>query len=694
MAIVVAAKIDSTEAKRGADDFVRATQRMKQGASEASASMANLIPAVAIAAAVAAVGTAAVSAAKHFVKMSDDLASLKARLDNVANGGVGAQAQLDALAEAAGRARAPLTDLAGIYRRNANALSDMGRSQTENVRLSETLSKVTKLSGVSAQEAGAAMQQLSQAIVSGKLQGDEFRSVAENLPEVLRILQKETGKTGKELRKLAEDGKITGELLVNALLNASSGVDAAFAKMPATAESSFAVLKDQTNQYIGKAGEAAGVSKAWAGAFDAVKDAMAGPGAQAAFAYGAQAVAAIGDGVKPVIQFMSDARIKVQAFTEALKETQVYKAFTTALEGISNAAKSAASGALSAWQWLKGEWRKENAEVAAGLDDFASKIGEAEKKIRDFESWSKGTTVTVASQVKMPTWDAKKLKVSFGSDDEANKKLREALALHALIAEKIQAEIDGDTVKANALENEISSLKIINDEMKKGDASLIARLQLAARREEQLKREKALMEETRRVGEDYTRTIFDGLMNGAKAGKSFAESLKDVALQIAEMTIKLAILEPLTKSLGKSFANAFPSFNPTTLNDSGGWLTSVTSALGGSGLPFAKGDVFNSPLSFTSGGMQGQMAEAGPEAVMPLSRGPDGSLGVRMNGGNAAQAPANVTINIAGDATEETVEKLRRVARQEIASAAPSIVSKSVQSVAKEHRSNRNYLAR
>jgi len=59
--------------------------------------------------------------------------------------------------------------------------------------------------------------------------------------------------------------------------------------------------------------------------------------------------------------------------------------------------------------------------------------------------------------------------------------------------------------------------------------------------------------------------------------------------------------------------------------------------------PFASGGVVSGPVAFPMRGGAGLMGEAGPEAIMPLSRGPDGKLGVRAAGGGA---PVNVVMNV------------------------------------------------
>lgn len=73
--------------------------------------------------------------------------------------------------------------------------------------------------GATAQESAAAFTQLTQALGSGRLQGDEFRSISEAVPGILRLVSKEMGVTVGELKKLGSEGKITSEVLINSLAN-------------------------------------------------------------------------------------------------------------------------------------------------------------------------------------------------------------------------------------------------------------------------------------------------------------------------------------------------------------------------------------------------------------------------------------------------------------------------------------------
>ncbi|MEA2875817.1 MAG: hypothetical protein QOF14_1013 [Hyphomicrobiales bacterium] len=132
----------------------------------------------------------------------------------------------------------------------------------------------------------------------------------------------------------------------------------------------------------------------------------------------------------------------------------------------------------------------------------------------------------------------------------------------------------------------------------------------------------------------FAKAITTAFAQGATGAKSFDSVLKSLALRLSSLSLNLA-LKPLTGALSGGLGKLF----------SGG--LSGASADGGPDAPiqpFAKGGVIASPSFFPLGsGRTGLAGEAGPEAIMPLARGPDGRLGVAASGA-AAQ---HVTVNIA-----------------------------------------------
>jgi phage-related minor tail protein len=137
-----------------------------------------------------------------------------------------------------------------------------------------------------------------------------------------------------------------------------------------------------------------------------------------------------------------------------------------------------------------------------------------------------------------------------------------------------------------------------------------------------------------RIGRQFGTALSSSLVDVALKGKGLSDVLRSLALRLSEIALKAAFA-PLTNALGGALAGAF----------SGG----VAFAKGGVlraplPVPFAQGGVIASPIAFPLGGNRlGLAGERGPEAILPLARGPDGSLGVRAQGGAGVAVTFNVT---------------------------------------------------
>ena len=107
-------------------------------------------------------------------------------------------------------------------------------NDNEAVKFTSTLDKAFKVSGTGAEEAKSAMYQLNQAMTSGKLQGDEFRSVMENAPILAQKIAESMGVSMAQLKKLGSEGKITSDVIKNAVLGSADDIEAKYNQMPLT----------------------------------------------------------------------------------------------------------------------------------------------------------------------------------------------------------------------------------------------------------------------------------------------------------------------------------------------------------------------------------------------------------------------------------------------------------------------------
>lgn len=179
-----------------------------------------------------------------------------------------------ALNQVAQDSRADIEATVGLYSKLARSTSELGLSQGELVRITETINKSFAVSGATAEEANNAITQLAQGLASGALRGDEFNSVAEQAPGILRAVSQETGLAVGELRAFAAEGKITTDLLVSALKNYSTQVDTEFASANTTISQAATQLKNDFIDLIGAFDDATGASGEISGALVGITEAM------------------------------------------------------------------------------------------------------------------------------------------------------------------------------------------------------------------------------------------------------------------------------------------------------------------------------------------------------------------------------------------------------------------------------------
>ena len=164
------------------------------------------------------------------------------------------------LFDVANRARVPVSELAKTYRRLDIALNNVGASQQESIRITETVSKLLSLSGANAGEAASSLLQLSQAFNKGKLDGDEFRSVAELMPSAIAaisdVLRNKLGGSFTNIYDAAEKGLITIEVMRKAFANLAKQVDDDFTRLPRTIGQAFTQLINEITKAFGSSANA------------------------------------------------------------------------------------------------------------------------------------------------------------------------------------------------------------------------------------------------------------------------------------------------------------------------------------------------------------------------------------------------------------------------------------------------------
>jgi tape measure domain-containing protein len=145
-----------------------------------------------------------------------------------------------------------------LYARMHRATKDLNISQSELLSVTRAINQSYVISGASTAEAAGSTRQLAQALASGTFRGDEFNSVAEQAPRLMESLRIELGKTTGELRTMAENGELTSEKLISALINQSKSIDDEFGKMAPTASQAMTVVSNNFKTLVAEVNNASG----------------------------------------------------------------------------------------------------------------------------------------------------------------------------------------------------------------------------------------------------------------------------------------------------------------------------------------------------------------------------------------------------------------------------------------------------
>lgn len=211
-----------------------------------------------------ALGAAAGVSAVQIAQAGDAANATLARLAS-ATGGLGQAQQvyerLFALSQQTGVA---VAESAGSFARFSVAAREIGGTNDQVLKLVAGIQKAGIVAGSSAQETGAAVQQLGQALASGTLQGDELRSLLENMPQLAQALARELGVGIGELRKMGSEGKLTADTVFPALLRASEKISEEFDKMPVTMSRARDILTAATADFGARLDRITGLSETFA----------------------------------------------------------------------------------------------------------------------------------------------------------------------------------------------------------------------------------------------------------------------------------------------------------------------------------------------------------------------------------------------------------------------------------------------
>lgn len=185
---------------------------------------------------------------KDVLNLSDSLSNTSARL-NMINDGSQTLAQLqDKIYQSAQRSRSGYLDMADAVGKMVLRTGDLFKSNDEAIAFTETLNKMYAVAGASQEEQYSATLQLTQALGSGVLRGEEFNAVFEAAPNVMQAVADYINVPIGKLRDMAAEGQISSTIVKNAMFAAADETNQKFEQMPMTFAQVWTMFKNYALQ--------------------------------------------------------------------------------------------------------------------------------------------------------------------------------------------------------------------------------------------------------------------------------------------------------------------------------------------------------------------------------------------------------------------------------------------------------------
>ena len=489
--------------------------------------------------------------------------------------------------------------------RLAIGLTEIGANNEQIAKIAENFIKLGRVSGTAMADINGALIQFTQGLASGRLQGDELRSIFERLPQVIQLIAKEMGVATGQVRKLGSEGKITADIMANALLNATDDINAAFETLEFTAEQTFNIMAVEWTKTAAIISQSLGFGENFKGLYEISTSVAESVGnifikMSVGFELLKLSVLELGETLANTFSFLFDnGQVKLDFIGEAVERQK-----EVVIEVLAEL--------LSFQDGMQGV-----------ITEQAEAIEVATKALTKYE-----TTVLNAADSTLPLEEKLDILNRLFKDGEIS------LEQYNKEVEKASKAFKEFVVDNDPLEKYNETLKELELLLQKGIISIEQYANAASDAMIKLTKQTTVgMEDMdkqmQRLAADGVSGLVDVIM---EADKSFSDFASNFLRQIAKMIIQQQLLNAIKgTAVGDFFGFA-----------KGGAFGSTT------GLPQG---VYNSPTffpmpessgltAFAQGGTfgTGVLGEAGAEAIVPLKRGGNGELGVK-------SSPVNITVN-------------------------------------------------
>ncbi|AXZ35569.1 phage tail tape measure protein [Salmonella enterica] len=260
-------------ASRMGADYYRTMQnggrQAAAAARESERALSDLTAGFASAGKAAAAASAAFATGK-IVQIADEWNSVNARLKQASSSADDFAASQRQLMEISQRTGTAFADNANLFSRAAASMREYGYSSDEVLKITEAVSTGLKLSGANTQEASSVITQFSQALAQGVLRGEEFNAVNESGDRVIRALAAGMGVARKDLKSMADQGQLTIDKVVPALVGQLDNLQDEFKSLPQTVSGSLQKVTNSFMQWVGGIDQATGATAGFSGGLDSL----------------------------------------------------------------------------------------------------------------------------------------------------------------------------------------------------------------------------------------------------------------------------------------------------------------------------------------------------------------------------------------------------------------------------------------
>ncbi|QLP02902.1 tape measure protein [Enterobacter hormaechei] len=248
-------------------------EKMNSGVSKAASKFDELQTSISrVAGAIAA--SIVVEWGKAFLVAADNMSQLNARIERLTGSASVASQTMQSLMNISSTTGGSLQDTAKLWETLSTALRSTGATNGQILQLTDTLQKIGRIGGTSAEEMANALRQFGQSISSGVVRAEEFNSILEQMPELARQMATGLGIGIGELRQLMLDGKLSAQDALNAIQKQTSIVNAEFAKLPRTLSQANAALTNSFLSMVDSINQTTGASRTMVAVIDSITTAI------------------------------------------------------------------------------------------------------------------------------------------------------------------------------------------------------------------------------------------------------------------------------------------------------------------------------------------------------------------------------------------------------------------------------------